>query len=101
MQLAARRVIPSAIALVVCVLAVAWVAAGEAAAAVRQPGLRPAPAALTWLEEASLSPLVAAYPSSFDLRGAGKVSPVRDQSPYGTCWTFAALGSLESCLLPG
>lgn len=43
----------------------------------------------------------AAYPASFDLRTAGKVSPVKDQDPYGTCWTFATFASAESCLLPG
>jgi C1A family cysteine protease len=40
------------------------------------------------------------FPSSYDLRSSGKVSPVRDQNPYGTCWAFAAYGSLESALLP-
>ncbi len=42
-----------------------------------------------------------AYPSSFDLRTLGKVSPVGDQNPWGTCWAFATFGSLESTLLPG
>ena len=46
-------------------------------------------------------PVVFAPPPSYDLRTAGKLPPVRDQSPYGTCWTFATYGSLESCLLPG
>ena len=41
------------------------------------------------------------YPSSFDLRDQGKVSPVKAQRPYGTCWAFATFGSLESRLLPG
>ena len=39
------------------------------------------------------------FPSSFDLRtindGAG-VTPVKNQNPYGSCWTFAACASLES-----
>jgi hypothetical protein len=29
------------------------------------------------------------------------VSAVRNQNPYGTCWSFAAMASLESALLPG
>ena len=40
-------------------------------------------------------------PAAYDLRAAGKLSPVRDQGRYGTCWAFASLASLESSLLPG
>jgi C1A family cysteine protease len=39
-------------------------------------------------------------PSSYDLRTYGKVTPVKNQNPYGTCWAFATLGSLESSLMP-
>ena len=38
-------------------------------------------------------------PLWYDLRTGGHVTPVRDQAPYGTCWAFAALGSLESTML--
>lgn len=40
-------------------------------------------------------------PSYYDLRSLGRVTPVKDQDPLGTCWIFSSLGSLESCLLPG
>lgn len=40
------------------------------------------------------------YPSRFDLRDSGKVSPVRNQGKFGTCWAFATFGSLESTDLP-
>ena len=42
-----------------------------------------------------------AGPASLDLRTLGKLSPVRDQLAWGTCWTFATCASLESGLLPG
>jgi C1A family cysteine protease len=38
-------------------------------------------------------------PSSFDLRDSGRVTPVRSQDQYGTCWIMAATGSLESSVL--
>lgn len=39
-------------------------------------------------------------PDSYDMRDYGRVSPVRDQGRYGTCWAFASLGALETTLLP-
>lgn len=39
-------------------------------------------------------------PSYYDLRKLGKLTPVKQQGFSGTCWAFAALGSLESSLLP-
>ena len=66
-----------------------------------RPGLIPAPMDPPASSGARLGAARASYPPSFDLRDRGKVSPVKDQRPYGTCWAFAALGSLESRLLPG
>lgn len=39
-------------------------------------------------------------PVSYDLRTLNRVTPVRDQNPYGSCWAFATYGSLESYLMP-
>lgn len=39
-------------------------------------------------------------PSYYDLRLLGRVTPIKDQNPLGTCWVFSTLGSLESSLLP-
>lgn len=39
-------------------------------------------------------------PATYDMREYGRVTPVRDQGRYGTCWAFASLGALETTLLP-
>lgn len=66
-------------------------------------GLLPSPVDLSYLRgqeiPGELRPRVA-LASSYDLRALGKVTPVRDQGPYGTCWAHATFGSMESCLLP-
>ncbi len=36
------------------------------------------------------------FPNRYDLRELGRVTSVKNQNPYGTCWAHAALGSLES-----
>lgn len=40
------------------------------------------------------------YPSKFDLREEGKLTPVKNQGDQGACWAFATYGALESSLLP-
>lgn len=37
-------------------------------------------------------------PAAYDLRSTGRVTAVRDQNPYGSCWAFASIASLESYL---
>jgi C1A family cysteine protease len=41
-----------------------------------------------------------ASPLTYDLRTLGKLTPIRDQGACGSCWDFAATGSLESSLMP-
>ncbi len=64
-------------------------------------GLRPGPVDFSELQGVQVSPQMLTYAPSFDLRSLGRLTPVRDQGIYGTCWAFAAYGSLESSLLPG
>lgn len=39
------------------------------------------------------------FPSSYDLRALGRVTPIKDQGGCGSCWAFATMGALESWLL--
>ena len=63
-------------------------------------GLIPSPINFSYLRAARAPLGDTTYPSSYDLRTLGKLSPVEDQGGLDTCWAFASLGSLESCLLP-
>lgn len=39
------------------------------------------------------------FDAKFDPREDGKVSSIKDQTPFGTCWAFAGLSTLESHLI--
>ncbi len=67
----------------------------------RGSGFREGPTDLLQLEGLRVSPEILTYPSIFDLRALGRLTPVKDQGSYGTCWAFASFGSLESTLMPG
>lgn len=41
-----------------------------------------------------------ALPTSYDLRSRFRISSIRNQGQYGTCWAFGALTAMESSLLP-
>ena len=51
----------------------------------------------TTAADLDVSPLL---PPRYDLREKGRVSAVRNQGTYGTCWAFAATSALESSLYP-
>jgi len=66
-------------------------------------GYIPPPLLLPSLEELEekgvmLAPIVAALPSTFDLRTVGGVTAMRNQGNCGSCWAFASFGSMESYL---
>ena len=89
------------LAVTVCTTALSMAAVGDD---VRPTGFRPPPfrAKITKAESAKGSakqlrstPL----PSSWDSRNHGWVTPVKDQNPLSTCWTFAANAVIETQLL--
>ncbi len=41
----------------------------------------------------------AELPGSYSLVSQGLVTPVKNQNPYGTCWSFASLNSMETSLI--
>lgn len=44
-------------------------------------------------------PVVRQFPSAFDYRDTGKVTPPKNQGTCGSCWAFASIGSMESQIL--
>ncbi len=66
-------------------------------------GWRPGPVDLSHLRNPVRTPkaLPKTFDASFDLRTQGKLTAVKNQNPYGTCWAHATCASLESALLTG
>jgi C1A family cysteine protease len=65
-------------------------------------GYIPPPVDLSHLRESAADQITPmGFPSSFDLRATGRLTPVKNQVISGPCWAFAAYASLESYLLPG
>lgn len=46
-----------------------------------------------WKSEADI------FPAKLDLRGRGTVTPVKDQTPWGSCWSFGTMAASETSLL--
>ncbi|MBQ5989934.1 MAG: hypothetical protein IJL67_10610 [Oscillospiraceae bacterium] len=54
---------------------------------------------ITMLAPALSEAEINALPERYDLREHGLVSEVKNQGDFGTCWTFAASGALETSLI--
>ena len=39
------------------------------------------------------------FPEKFDLRERGTVTPIKSQTPWGTCWSFATIAASETSIL--
>ena len=52
------------------------------------------------LTTADTSENTSSLPASYDLRSRFRISAIRNQGQYGTCWAFGALTAMESSLLP-
>lgn len=64
-------------------------------------GLLPSPvdASIRRGESRGPSRVAAALAPSYNLGDEGRLTAIRDQNPYGTCWAFGAYSALESGLL--
>lgn len=62
-------------------------------------GYIPSPVILSPLRTAEQPAQALSLPSAFDLRSSDRLTPVKDQGSFGTCWAHAAIASLESCTL--
>ena len=66
-------------------------------------GMIPSPLDLSYAKGQEMFPQLRgqSLPATYDLRTLNKLTPMKDQGQCGSCWAFAAIGSLESCLMPG
>jgi len=64
-------------------------------------GYIPPPVSLSHLSEVSVPRMAALtqLPGVFDWRDEGKVTPVKNQNPCGTCWIFGTIAAIESMVL--
>ncbi len=64
-------------------------------------GAIPSPVDLSHMKNAKVDRGILSLPATYDLRATGKLTAIRNQGGCGSCWSFAAYGSMESCLMPG
>ena len=49
--------------------------------------------------EGSAAVAASSFPARFDLRDLGVVTPVKQQNPWGSCWSFSATAAAETSIL--
>lgn len=64
-------------------------------------GAIPTPVDLSHMKSVKVDRGILSLPTTYDLRTTGKLTSIKNQGSCGSCWAFAAYGSMESCLLPG
>lgn len=64
-------------------------------------GAIPTPVDLSHIKAAKVDRGILSLPTTYDLRTTGKLTSIKNQGNCGSCWSFAAYGSVESCLMPG
>lgn len=53
----------------------------------------------TFYTDNSWESIADSFPVRFDLRERGVVTPVKDQTPWGTCWSFGTIAASEASIL--
>ncbi|MBR4748112.1 MAG: Ig-like domain-containing protein [Abditibacteriota bacterium] len=76
-----------------------WVQSGKKAAGIARGGRIPVPVGSFFIPSEEPVFKLGELPAYYDLRSEGKVSPIRDQGPFGICWVFGAIASMEGSWL--
>lgn len=102
-----KKAIALLLALIILICAVAALAEGEATEALteaEQDALKRLGASCltdssTFYTDNRWESIADSFPAHFDLRERGVVTSVKDQDPWGTCWSFGTIAASEASIL--